>query len=301
MCKVSVISIGPLGLILFYFLLLSLSPFLQTPTNSRLLDDASKPRSVFQSPIYETRVKKPKTESCQTPIPSTTPLRSNAADQSISANLIEMDTTDDSSATIIDDDKENEHSDSSSTPLTKECVKPFNKNNMKTFYKSEPNLSKIIGDKNSTPILNRGKYIAKKLFNSVSMNNLRRPFAQSHDRSEATDAKRMHGMAADTPKASLMDNDECVTPSHGEEKEPKLKFIVENSNVLMSDECDSKDSAAIEEPGFTVDSMERESESPITKSTHRMSKAMQVCFLRIFYLVSILYINRCYHIHRNQL
>lgn len=46
-------------------------------------------------------------------------------------------------------------------------------------FKSEPDMSRVQSDSESEPILNRGRFIAKKLLSGVSMVNLRRPFANS--------------------------------------------------------------------------------------------------------------------------
>lgn len=249
--------------------------YIKTPTNSRLLENSSKPRTVFQTPIYETHTKKARTESLETPKMSATLHTSDAIDPAL--RLVASSETnithenEDASTTLTDNGPEIEiNANNSSTPLISDRAKPFNTNNIKMFYKSEPNLSKVVSDRSSTPIFNRGKHIAKKLFNSVSMINLRRSIA--HGQNTMADVDKMHSTASSTLLLRIMtDNDASKTTNNI--NEPKLRFASEhNSNVLISNDCDGKDVVATD----VIEPMGRESESPITKSTHRMSKAMQV-------------------------
>lgn len=263
---------------------------LQTPTNSRPLEDITKPRIVFQTPtIYETRVKLSTNEPFQ--IPAISLSDSDASHQHhypinspIAVNSIKDDV---SSATIVDD-KENEQT-NQKTPMSASSKLINNKH--KTFYKSEPNLSKILFEKNSTPIINRGKHIAKKLFSSVSMINLRRPFCGTRGQEQRRESIESHNMddrdaefddevvvmAAKTTAAeaavkttmpkTLLNLSNCVSST-------SMDQIQEISNSSMADDS-SKDLSSPDEMNM-IGSIGRESESPITKSTHRMSKAMQV-------------------------
>lgn len=58
----------------------------------------------------------------------------------------------------------------------------FKMNKFIMCFKSEPDLSRVQSDSESEPILNRGRFIARKLLSGVSMVNLRRPFANSTEK-----------------------------------------------------------------------------------------------------------------------
>lgn len=58
----------------------------------------------------------------------------------------------------------------------------FKMNKFIMCFKSEPDLSRVQSDSESEPMLNRGRFIAKKLLSGVSMVNLRRPFANSTEK-----------------------------------------------------------------------------------------------------------------------
>lgn len=260
---------------------------MQTPTNSRPLEEITKPRIVFQTPtIYENRSKLPTNEPFQIPTISLSDSDVNhqhhyPINSPVQLNAINDDV---SKATIIDD-KENEQT-NQKTPISA-ASKPLN-NKHKTFFKSEPNLSKILFEKNSTPIINRGKHIAKKLFSSVSMINLRRPFCGpcgQEQRRESIESQKFDdkvvatadmttttavtaeaAVTATMPK-TLLHLSNCVSSA-------SMDQIQEISNSSIADDS-SKDLSSADEMNM-IDSIGRESESPITKSTHRMSKAMQV-------------------------
>lgn len=165
----------------------------------------------------------------------------------------------------------------------------FNMHKFVTCFKSEPNLSKVLKEKNrsSTPIMHRGRFIARKLLSGVSMINLRFPFTghSSHeklaDKNIETDFK-------------LHDNIDIADAS--ESRQQMDVFRVNNENNVSSDVLDGykenllcinetkglaltnkKDISLIKADKLS-DSIGRDSVSPITKSTHRMPKAMQVNF-----------------------
>lgn len=58
----------------------------------------------------------------------------------------------------------------------------FKMNKFIMCFKSEPDLSRVQSNSESERILNRGRFIAKKLLSGVSMVNLRRPFANSTEK-----------------------------------------------------------------------------------------------------------------------
>lgn len=163
-----------------------------------------------------------------------------------------------------EDDKENEQDEVAA--LNEKTAMPFNKAAIKIFHKSEPNLSNVLGEKNSTPIINRGKHIAKKLFSSVSMINLRRPFAHCHAVQDTLGSQKLDDAAPETPRTSLARVSEVASAASRSVGAPKLQYI-ESSSPIMNESSANETMA---------DSIGRESVSPITKSTHRMSKAMQV-------------------------
>lgn len=217
----------------------------------------------------------------------------------------------------------------------------FSMNKFITCFKSEPNLSKALIEKNdNAPMLNRGRFIAKKLIGGVSMVNLRFPFgANMHekksgdeftpksarasasigrsgdggvtkkiifdDETDGTDnipAKRhfanilpsesnevAHEKLNDVIVASHtnnIDDDEddvdfdekenlpdveCDQPIYLEKlKQASIKLGGGGGSSVTTIGCPSRDNVSMS------DSMIGDSVSPITKSTHRMSKAMQV-------------------------
>lgn len=200
----------------------------------------------------------------------------------------------------------------------------FNMNTFITCFKSEPNLSKALSVKHdNVPMLNRGRFIAKKLLGGVSMGNLRLPFGlNSHEkksvdeftpksrRQQATidrngesvvtkkiifddDVDASSSVIADATatvtnmckKPNAIDNiddDEDDVDFDEKENLPDIecdqpnyleKLKQASINVIQcggSASCMSRDNASMS------DSMIGDVVSPITKSTHRMSKAMQV-------------------------
>lgn len=224
-----------------------------------------------------------------------------------------------------------------------------------TCFKSEPNLSKALNEKNeNVPMLNRGRFIAKKLLGGVSMVNLRFPFgSNSHEKKFADDFTPKSARDAVTVnrnggesviKKIVFDVDDDVIPTkiHFENDQktdtnvtPHMEIrddidlmtshdkmneaIVASHDIPIDDDEDDVDfdekenlpdvecdqpiyleklkQASIMQCGgggggvgssvTTIgclsrdnvslsDSMMGDSVSPITKSTHRMSKAMQV-------------------------
>lgn len=215
----------------------------------------------------------------------------------------------------------------------------FNMNKFITCFKSEPNLSKAsIGKNDDVPMLNRGRFIAKKLLGGVSMVNLRFPFGSNFNekksadeftpkstREEATINRNTAGgimkkivfdIDDDTNTRSMKKNESIGTP----QKKIKEAIVTSRKDQIDDDEddvdFDEKENlpdVECDQPTYLAklkhasimqcgvggggggggssvttigcisrdnismsDSMIGDSVSPITKSTHRMSKAMQV-------------------------
>lgn len=211
----------------------------------------------------------------------------------------------------------------------------FNMNKFITCFKSEPNLSKALSEKNDdVPMLNRGRFIAKKLLGGVSMVNLRFPFgSNAQERKSAVEftpkstrdaAIINRNIEGGIMKKIVFDNDDDTNTNSMKKdetigtprKEIKEVHVISGEDRIDDDEddvdfdekenlpdvecdqptylaklkhasimqcgvggggssvttigCISRDNISIS------DSMIGDSVSPITKSTHRMSKAMQV-------------------------
>lgn len=212
----------------------------------------------------------------------------------------------------------------------------FNMNKFITCFKSEPNLSKASSEKNDdVPMLNRGRFIAKKLLGGVSMVNLRFPFASNFHEKKSADEytpksareeaiinrntgdgimkKIVFDIEDDTNTNSMKKNESIGTP-----QKKKKEAIVRSRKDQIDDDEDDVDfdekenlpDVECDQPTYLAklkhasimqcgvggvggssvttigcisrdnismsDSMIGDSVSPITKSTHRMSKAMQV-------------------------
>ncbi|XP_037032276.1 uncharacterized protein LOC119071512 [Bradysia coprophila] len=125
----------------------------------------------------------------------------------------------------------------------------------KSFHKSEPDLSKIYAENAvTTPLWNNGRFITSKLMKGVSMVNLKCP--------SFIDRKILRKSSSIQFKRKSSTSDLCVTPCK------------ENSMIDDEDfeETPNKDNSL----NWSQEShLRRRSMSPITKSTQRMSKAMQ--------------------------
>lgn len=134
----------------------------------------------------------------------------------------------------------------------------LNKNESR--HKSEPDLSRIFIEHtgNTTPVWNNGRLITSKLLKGVSMVNLKRPLF--------TDRKIIRTSASVLLNRKSTVNESCGTP------------LKENS--LIDDEdfeaTPNKESSLNWSQVSNEKFLSRRSMSPITKSTQRMSKAMQV-------------------------
>lgn len=217
----------------------------------------------------------------------------------------------------------------------------FKMNKFVTCFKSEPNLSKALTEKSdNVPILNRGRFIAKKLLGGVSMVNLRFPFGSNAHEKKTIDGftpkstrdtipvdrnveggvtkkiafddvandvdiiptnghianiqkNEMAGTPVEKMKDAIavhhmnhIDDDEddvdfdekenlpdveCDQPTYLEKlKQASIMHCGGGGSSVTTIGCLSRDNVSMS------DSMIGDSVSPITKSTHRMSKAMQV-------------------------
>lgn len=97
----------------------------------------------------------------------------------------------------------------------------FKMNKFIMCFKSEPDLSRVQSDTESEPMLNRGRFIAKKLLSGVSMVNLRRPFANSAE-------KRAN--AANKKSTAIVENENSTDePIKAQTSQVKTKSIVINN------------------------------------------------------------------------
>ncbi|KAJ6646591.1 Rho GTPase-activating protein 19 [Pseudolycoriella hygida] len=131
-----------------------------------------------------------------------------------------------------------------------------NKQDFKSFHKSEPDLSKICSENvvSTTPLWNNGRFITRKLMKGVSMVNLKRPLF--------TDRKLIRKASSVHFKRKSLESDSCGTPC-------KNESLIDDEDF---EETPNKDNSL----SWSQESnLRRRSMSPITKSTQRMSKAMQ--------------------------
>lgn len=202
--------------------------------------------------------------------------------------------------TVAVDEEQNYH-----TPIS------FKMNKFMMCFKSEPDLSRVQNINDNAPTLNRGRFIAKKLLSGVSMINLRRPTANSSEKPEnpneiatnqETNTESMKN-APDPHEASQHDTETCTVSSiaisaitteddkiddddedfvDDEEVDREYDDSVDKEN-RSPHQCKPTDFISKLVPIAAVNcalsdsiAMANDSVSPITISTHRMSKAMQV-------------------------
>lgn len=150
----------------------------------------------------------------------------------------------------------------------------------KSFHKSEPDLSKICVENTTatTPLWNNGRFITSKLMKGVSMVNLKCP--------SFIDRKILRKSSSIQLKRKSSTNDLCVTPC-------KEHSMIDDEDF---EETPNKDENSLD---WSPEShLRRRSMSPITKSTQRMSKAMQVrnkTFVFILYIKQLNVSRRCLH------
>lgn len=180
-------------------------------------------------------------------------------------------------------------------------------------FKSEPDLSRVQNISENMPMLNHGRFIAKKLLSGVSMINLRRPFASNSEKATTTPTEsaacKINGTIEkvdrvaennvyETPPSERV-RDECSAvdgpPANDKIDDDDEDFIDdEEVDREYDDSVDKENRTPFQSStiGYMAklkqQSMPRigcssiavsdskDSVSPITKSTHRMSKAMQV-------------------------
>lgn len=187
-------------------------------------------------------------------------------------------------------------------------------------FKSEPDLSRVQNISENVPMLNRGRFIAKKLLSGVSMINLRRPFANGNGNGSGNEKATT---AVTETSASKIENIKhetipikCVTDVCSTVVVGQPAIIVNEDDKIDDDDEDFVDDEEVDREyddsvdkenqtpfqtattiGYMAklkqqqqqsvssigcnnitlsDSIGNDSVSPITKSTHRMSKAMQV-------------------------
>lgn len=186
-------------------------------------------------------------------------------------------------------------------------------------FKSEPDLSRVQNISENVPMLNRGRFIAKKLLSGVSMINLRRPFANGNGNGNGSEKATTAFTESATSKIEKIDHetipltrttDVCSSVAI---RPPTIivndvKIDDDDEDFVDDEEVDREYDDSVDKENQTPfptataigymaklkqhqqqsvssmacntialsDSIGNDSVSPITKSTHRMSKAMQV-------------------------
>lgn len=246
-----------------------------------------KPRLVFQTP-NQSKLSVDLSTSNTTPI-SLPPIQIAQSNPPILVSLPSTE-IDNRTATIemasndglaSDKQSEKKQNNSKCDSGTHQTPTSFNMNKFITCFKSEPNLSKALTDKHddNVPMLNRGRFIAKKLLSGVSMVNLKLPFSSSHDKIDlpknadftpkTTKDNFLTGGDMGQGKKIVFDESTELNTSC-DEKENQLPMATNDGDHSIYAQK-SKQSLNLTNCGHLSDSV-----SPITKSTHRMSKAMQV-------------------------
>lgn len=150
---------------------------------------------------------------------------------------------------------------SAATSEIDECINKSIKE-LKSFHKSEPDLSKIFSENTvstTTPLWNNGRFTSR-LMKGVSMVNLKCP--------SFIDRKLLRKSSSIQLKRKSSSNELCETPC--------------KENSLIDDEDFEETPVKENSLNWSQESnLRRRSMSPITKSTQRMSKAMQVRFFLI--------------------
>lgn len=178
----------------------------------------------------------------------------------------------------------------------------YNMSRFMTCFKSEPNLSKALrANSENVPMLSRGRFIAKKLIGGVSMVNLRLALSGS---SEKKSESRLSNQRTDANKRIVFEKSEQIDRTNTTDALPepaKSAQRVEFEDDIDDEDFDEKENlpdieceddspfmqatktttVGVVQPAAGGSSsmsglMIGDAVSPITKSTHRMSKAMQV-------------------------
>ncbi|XP_031630780.1 uncharacterized protein LOC116345492 isoform X2 [Contarinia nasturtii] len=292
-------------------------PGMSTPVSRRGLDSTPKSQSTFHTPIGH-RLNATRTETLSSSLETPKSAMKNSKYESKSTETLDKIAIDGDSEITENKSERKEmakikfaqgadnHNDQHyHTPIS------FKMSKFIMCFKSEPDLSRVQDGIETAPILNRGRFIAKKLLSGVSMINLRRPFVNSNEKA----ATRTKPIINDE---SSNDNAENMSKKLGDEIETNKMSIAEpqacfvNENKIDDDDEDFVDDEEVDReyddsvdkenqsplhyktieyisklnppPPLAVaincgaplsDSITNDSVSPITKSTHRMSKAMQ--------------------------
>lgn len=303
---------------------------IQTPVSRRGYDSTPKSKSTFHTPLNQ-RLNAPHTESFTStletpdsvmkPTKSADILETIAIDGDNEKNENNVDRKETTKIKFVEND---DHDQNYHTPIS------FKMNKFMMCFKSEPDLSRVQNGSEHVPILNRGRFIAKKLLSGVSMINLRRPFANSSEKATITTTVT-ETMANDVNKVENLSMKILEVSQNESEVYNKiistvnLPVIITDENKIDDDDEDFVDDEEVDReyddsvdkenrspiqcktieyvsklkslPTATSttsgcgavlsDSIANDSVSPITKSTHRMSKAMQVSKLQIIIDVSV--------------
>lgn len=181
-------------------------------------------------------------------------------------------------------------------------------------FKSEPDLSRFLRGNEGAPNLSQGRFISKNILGGVSMMNLRRSSINANDQS--TNFKSIKEISNDEQSCDCIqippklktdinealplnsmedkidDDDDDFVDDEEVDREYDDSIDKENRSPLKSKHLEyiSKVQAHPAATAVNCDvallNSTNDSVSPITKSTHRMSKAMQVkiFFSSLFYI-----------------
>lgn len=296
--------------------------FLQTPTNRRDINLTPRSQTAFHTPIGH-RLNGQRTETFASALDTTkSTIKTSKSDEHQTNEATERMATVSGDNGRIDDDKEKvievlEHPkikfvQCADTQPTYHTPISFKMNKFIMCFKSEPDLSRVQSVNDNVPMLNRGRFIAKKLLSGVSMINLRRPFGSNNEKATIKVEKPTAAAAiVDTPIANDMklsstcEQMNCATSTaperaevcilndkiddddedfvDDEEVDREYDDSVDKENQSPVEPCNTTEFISKLKPLTTIgcsiplsDSISNDSVSPITISTHRMSKAMQV-------------------------
>lgn len=179
----------------------------------------------------------------------------------------------------------------------------YNMSRFMTCFKSEPNLSKALRvNSENVPMLNRGRFIAKKLIGGVSMVNLRLALSGSSEKKnesgprnqrrdankriifedekkEQIETDKTRVLPEPVKSAQRVEFEDDIDDEDFDEKENLPDIECEDDSPFMQATKTTTVSVMQSVAGGSSsisDLMIGDAVSPITKSTHRMSKAMQV-------------------------
>lgn len=286
----------------------------QTPTQVRQNKDHKTVSNVSKSELESPKLSSA-SKKCKSSAVATDKIDGESGNDR--ANDVSGNTKPTTNIKLNENAKENYH-----TPIS------FNLNKFMICFKSEPDLSRVLNSKyENVPMLNRGRFIAKKLLGGVSMVNLRRPFAGANEKTTTITEATLTKSENETDGTSITKTTQNIgseeSESHPHVELPDCQINTQRSDNNKDDHIGDDDEDFVDDEevdreynesddkenefpseisikhktveymlkvkpapttiscnGALLDSLASDSISPITKSTHRMSKAMQVSKIR---------------------